>query len=88
MKFLSPNGHAIVGTAETILATARISDVDPETGEPDYEGGTDVHWDTQETLSGTDISCSSVKRVMNGRLTSFSPMRRPKSLKARLCRRN
>ncbi|MGO6727243.1 hypothetical protein ACCS45_03850 [Rhizobium ruizarguesonis] len=51
MKFLSPNGHAIVGTAETILATARISDIDPETGEPEYEGGTDVHWDTQETLA-------------------------------------
>jgi hypothetical protein len=50
MNFLSPNGHAIVGTAETILATARISDIDPETGEPEYEGGTDVHWDTQETL--------------------------------------
>ncbi|MGO4353794.1 hypothetical protein AB4Z25_17925 [Rhizobium sp. RAF36] len=49
MKYYSPNGSPIVGTAETILATARISDIDPVTGTPVYEGGTEIHWDTQET---------------------------------------
>ncbi|WP_312470549.1 hypothetical protein [Rhizobium sp.] len=50
MKYISPNGTAIIGTAEKVLATARISDIDAETGLPVYEGGTEVHWDTQETL--------------------------------------
>jgi hypothetical protein len=49
MKYLSPNGNVIVGTAETVLATALISDIDPDTGQPIHEGGTEVHWDTQET---------------------------------------
>ncbi|TAV38809.1 hypothetical protein ELI33_17115 [Rhizobium ruizarguesonis] len=50
MKYLSPEGHTIVGTCETILATAWISDIDPETGEPKYDGGTEIHWDSQETI--------------------------------------
>ncbi|MGR9276154.1 hypothetical protein ACU8KI_16250 [Rhizobium leguminosarum] len=50
MRYVSPNGYAIVGTAETVLATAWISEIDPETGEPEYEGGTKIYWDTQETL--------------------------------------
>lgn len=50
MNFRSPNGHLIVGTAETVLATAWISRIDPETGEPEYEGGTRIYWNTQETL--------------------------------------
>lgn len=50
-NFRSPNGHLIVGTAETVLATAWISYIDPETQEPQYEGGTKVYWETQETLT-------------------------------------
>lgn len=49
-KFNSPNGHRIVGTAEIVLATAWICMIDPTTQEPDYEGGTKIHWNTQETL--------------------------------------
>ncbi len=48
-NFQSPNGNLIVGTAETVLATAWISYIDPETEEPEYEGGTKIYWDTQET---------------------------------------
>ena len=49
MKYVSPYGALIVGTAETILATATISEIDPESGVPSYAGGTEVHWDTQVT---------------------------------------
>jgi hypothetical protein len=48
--FLSPNGKQIIGTAETVLATARIAGIDPDTQEPEYEGGTEIHWDTQKTV--------------------------------------
>ncbi len=48
--FFSPNGDRILGTSEKLLATALISGVDPETVAPIYEGGTEVHWDTQTTL--------------------------------------
>lgn len=50
-NFKSPNGHFIVGTAETVLATAWISYIDPMTQEPEYEGGTKVYWNSQETLT-------------------------------------
>ena len=49
MKYVSPDGALIIGTAETISATATISEIDPDTGVPIYAGGTDVHWDTQVT---------------------------------------
>ncbi|TPP04222.1 hypothetical protein [Rhizobium glycinendophyticum] len=49
VPFVSPNGSQIIGTAEILLATARISWIDPDTGEPEYEGGTDIHWNSQET---------------------------------------
>lgn len=49
--YKAPNGKRIVGTAETVLATAWISHIDPETGDPEYEGGTKIYWDTQETLT-------------------------------------
>lgn len=48
--YISPTGKQIVGTAEKVLATAWISGIDPETQEPEYEGGTKIYWDTQETL--------------------------------------
>lgn len=48
--FVSPTGHPIVGTVALILATARISGIDPQTGEPVYEGGIDINWDTQARL--------------------------------------
>jgi hypothetical protein len=46
---VSPNGSHIIGTAEILLATARISWIDPDTGEPEYDSGTDIHWNSQET---------------------------------------
>lgn len=49
-RYTSPNGSEIVGTAEKLLATANISGIDPETGEPEFAGDTEIHWDTQETL--------------------------------------
>lgn len=47
----SPNGDLIVGTIETLWAKARISGIDPETLEPPYEGGTDVNWDSKQTVT-------------------------------------
>jgi len=49
INFVSPEGFPIIGTAEVVLATARIAGIDPETQEPLYDGGTEIHWDTQET---------------------------------------
>ncbi|MGZ2408604.1 hypothetical protein [Rhizobium ruizarguesonis] len=51
ITYRSPNGHAIIGTAETIQATAPISGINPD-GTPIYKGWapTDLAWDTQETL--------------------------------------
>lgn len=48
--FYSPDGNLIIGTAEKLFGTARIAGVDPATGQPVYSGGTDVDWDSQETL--------------------------------------
>ena len=49
MKYVSPNGTLITGTAETLAATAWITDIDPLTGTPVYRGDTEVHWDSQQT---------------------------------------
>lgn len=46
--YRAPNGSPIVGTAETVLATAWISGIDDE-GFPEYSGSSEIHWDTQET---------------------------------------
>lgn len=46
----SPEGHRIDAVAERILVTAWASVLkDPETGkiEIDYEGESEIHWDTQ-----------------------------------------
>ncbi|THK33458.1 hypothetical protein EHS39_36220 [Ensifer sp. MPMI2T] len=48
-NYKSPNGSPIVGTAEKILATANITGINPD-GTPNYEGGSDIHWDTQKAL--------------------------------------
>lgn len=50
-RYRSPNGSEIVGTAEQVLATANVSGIDPHTGEPEYAGDTEIHWDTQVTLT-------------------------------------
>lgn len=47
--YYSPNGDLIVGTMERIYATARITGTDAETGMPNYEGGSDIGWDSQVT---------------------------------------
>lgn len=49
-NFLSPNGDGIIGTSEAVWATVLISGIDTETGDPQYNGGAEVHWETQETL--------------------------------------
>jgi len=43
MKYASPNGTFVTGTAETLAATASIKDIDPLTGSPVYRGDTEVH---------------------------------------------
>jgi len=49
MKYVSPNGALIIGTAEMVAATAWITDIEPLTGSPVYRGDTEVHWDSQQT---------------------------------------
>jgi len=46
--YRAPNGQQIIGTAEKVLCTASIDGIDDD-GLPDYAGGSEVHWDTQET---------------------------------------
>lgn len=48
--FVSPTGCPIVGTVALVLATARISGIDPQSGEPVYEGGIEINWDTRAIL--------------------------------------
>ncbi|MGO4569981.1 hypothetical protein AB4Z52_34360 [Rhizobium sp. 2YAF20] len=89
MKYLSPNGHAIVGTAETILATAWISDIDPETGEPEHEGGTKIYWDTQESLQRNGnilFVCEEGEEWTFDQLKAYSPDAEP-SDESPLCNR-
>lgn len=53
-QLISPNKTLIVGTVDTILATAEINgvyrDKDGTIGF-DFCGDTEVHWDTQETTT-------------------------------------
>lgn len=48
-QYRSPNGHLIVGTAETVLCTALITGIS-EDGEPMFAGESEVHWDSQRVL--------------------------------------
>ncbi|RUV10203.1 MULTISPECIES: hypothetical protein [unclassified Mesorhizobium] len=47
--YLSPTGSAITGTLERLTGRAHISDIDPETGEPEYAGGTEIFWNDIQT---------------------------------------
>jgi hypothetical protein len=49
-QYRSPDGSPpIVGTSDLIFARANIHGIDEETHEPEYEGYTEVFWDTQTT---------------------------------------
>jgi hypothetical protein len=54
MNLYSPNGAVIKGTSERVYGTARVIgftyDRKRKCYEPDYEGGTDIYWDSQETI--------------------------------------
>jgi hypothetical protein len=39
----------INGTLELVSGCAKIIGIDPETGEPEYEGETEIFWDDQKT---------------------------------------
>lgn len=50
--FLAPSGQRITGSCDVVLATAHVVGFlknDDGTFEPEYGGGSDVHWDSQET---------------------------------------
>lgn len=50
-RLVAPNGAQIVGTSEMIASTAHVENLRWENGEVtfDYEGGSDVYWDTSTT---------------------------------------
>lgn len=48
-RYVSPTGAAIVGTLETLTGLALASTYDEE-GEPQYDGETEIDWDSQETV--------------------------------------
>ncbi|AZO61756.1 MULTISPECIES: hypothetical protein [unclassified Mesorhizobium] len=48
-NYLSPTGSPITGTLERLTGRAHISDIDPETGEPEYAGGTEIFWNDIQT---------------------------------------
>lgn len=47
-RYTSPDGSPIIGTLETIKAVSRIVGIKPS-GEPEYEGTTDIDWDSQRS---------------------------------------
>lgn len=50
MHLFAPNGSQIVGTLERITGRANATSYS-ETGEPEYDGETEVWWDEQETAT-------------------------------------
>jgi hypothetical protein len=46
----SPNGSEIKGTLETLSGCALAYEFD-ETGEPNYQGETEIWWDEQKTVT-------------------------------------
>ncbi|WP_027162351.1 hypothetical protein [Mesorhizobium sp. WSM1293] len=48
-SYLSPTGSPITGTLERLTGRAHLLDIDPETGEPEHSGGTEIFWNDQET---------------------------------------
>lgn len=49
-NYLSPNGVPINGTLERLTGRAEISGIDPETGAPEYSGGTEIFYNDQQTV--------------------------------------
>lgn len=52
-KYVSPNGHSIIGTKERIPAVAIINGIEPD-GTPIYEGSTDIDWNGQGSVYDED----------------------------------
>lgn len=46
--YFAPNGARIIGSSDTVLCRAEIRCFD-ENGDPEYDGYTEVWWDSQET---------------------------------------
>ena len=51
--YVSPTGSPILGTLEHLTGRAEISGIFP-TGEPEYEGSTEVFWDDQRSVLRND----------------------------------
>lgn len=48
--WIAPDGSRITGTIEDIFdCVAGITDIDAKTGEPEYDGETEVNWNGQKT---------------------------------------
>lgn len=56
MILVSKDGTRITGSKERVYGIAQILDFDAQ-GDPNYEGGTDIDWDSQETIQrdGEDV---------------------------------
>jgi hypothetical protein len=50
IEYVSPTGSLIVGTLERLAGKALLSGINPETGEPNYDGETEIFWDDQCTV--------------------------------------
>ena len=50
-NYLSPTGSPIIGTLERLSGRAEIIGIDHTTGEPEYQGGTEIFYDDQETVT-------------------------------------
>jgi hypothetical protein len=67
-KLFAPNGLPIRGTAETVLATAFLTNEDVTqtkfgTYEFAWQGGSEVWWDTQETIMRVNPETGVSERV-------------------------
>lgn len=50
-NYVSPKGSPIIGTLERLTGRAELEGIDPETGEPEYAGGTEIFYDDQTTVT-------------------------------------
>ena len=72
-NYYSPTGVLIIGTREILTGVAIIKSISDD-GEPEYEGSTEVDWDSQR--SDTDASGGRLFVDEKGGIWSFSSLKK------------
>lgn len=72
-KYYSPTGALIIGTRELLTGVAIINGISDD-GEPEFEGTTEVEWDSQRT--DTDASGGRLFVDENNSVWSFGSLKK------------